>query len=48
MQRIVGRCCNKWEVGGVATVGEVLQRTEEAGRERCNRALQYFTVDGLP
>ena len=31
-----------------ATAGEVLQRTGEVRRERCNRTLQYFTVDGLP
>ena len=48
------RCCNRWS-GGVATngrvnatAGEVLQRTGEVRRERCNRTLQYFTVDGLP
>ena len=35
--------------GGVATDGQkVLQQRGEVRRERCNRTLQYFTVDGLP
>ena len=50
LQLMVGRCCNQFSNwGGVATDGrKVLQQTGEVGRERCNRTLQYFTVDGLP
>ena len=50
LQQTLGDRCNKRERWvRIATDGrKVLQQTGEVGRERCNRTLRYFTVDGLP
>jgi len=50
LQQTLGDRCNKRERWvGIAMDGwKVLQQMGEVGWERCNRTLQYFTVDGLP